>query len=246
MRALRYALHGFDARGARRVHDRADRRRAAGRAAEGRRRPRACRAIYLPASFADLPGWTRRSRRLAWPRSKSAASASRRAPRPALPSRKRAHRASPPQSIWQRVCDAAAALPASTPLARARSSKRILAVPRIDRRGRQRRRARHRLLRAAARRESRTPSAQFAMPLYAPPDDLLVVDLASLYPELKDKRVRGRVEGRRVVPYWTRADIERGHARRRAARRSSTSTIRSTRSSCRSRARAASRSTTAA
>src|SRR6185503_10818064 len=31
-------------------------------------------------------------------------------------------------------------------------------------------------------------------------------------PELKDKRVRGRLEGRRVVPYWPRADIEAGRA----------------------------------
>jgi len=57
---------------------------------------------------------------------------------------------------------------------------------------------------------SRERSAQFNVPLYAPPDDLLTVDLAELFPELKDKRVRGRVDGRKVVPYWTRADIERG------------------------------------
>ena len=44
------------------------------------------------------------------------------------------------------------------------------------------------------------------------PDDLLTVDLVELFPELKDKRVRGRVDGRRVVPYWPRADIERGKA----------------------------------
>ena len=50
------------------------------------------------------------------------------------------------------------------------------------------------------------------MPLYAAPDDLLTIDLTELYPELKDKRLRGRVEGRRVVPYWPRADIEHGHA----------------------------------
>jgi membrane-bound lytic murein transglycosylase A len=59
---------------------------------------------------------------------------------------------------------------------------------------------------------SRTRSARFGVPLYAAPDDLLTVDLAALYPELKDKRVRGRVEGRRVVPYWPRADIENGVA----------------------------------
>lgn len=52
----------------------------------------------------------------------------------------------------------------------------------------------------------------FPAALYAPPDDLLVVELADLYPELKGKRVRGRVDGRRVVPYWTRAEIDAGKA----------------------------------
>jgi len=59
---------------------------------------------------------------------------------------------------------------------------------------------------------SRARSSRYPVPLYGVPDDLLVVDLASLYPELKDKRVRGRLDGRRVVPYWTRADIESGRA----------------------------------
>ncbi len=59
---------------------------------------------------------------------------------------------------------------------------------------------------------SRTKSRTFTVPLYAKPDDLYTVELASLYPELRDKRVRARVEGRRVLPYWTRAEIERGAA----------------------------------
>ena len=54
---------------------------------------------------------------------------------------------------------------------------------------------------------SRTASAAFVAPLYAPPPDLLTVDLASLYPELKGKRVRGRLDGNKVVPYYTRADL---------------------------------------
>lgn len=58
-------------------------------------------------------------------------------------------------------------------------------------------------------RGSRTRTAEFAVPLYAPPDDLLTVDLADLHPELKGKRVRARVAGRKVVPYWSRAEIER-------------------------------------
>ena len=59
---------------------------------------------------------------------------------------------------------------------------------------------------------SREKSARATVPLYAPPDDLLTIDLTSLFPELKDKRVRGRVVGKRVVPYWSRADIDAGKA----------------------------------
>ena len=54
---------------------------------------------------------------------------------------------------------------------------------------------------------SRSPSARFGAPLYAPPPDLLTVDLASLYPELKGKRVRGRLEGNKVLPYYTREEL---------------------------------------
>ena len=60
---------------------------------------------------------------------------------------------------------------------------------------------------------SRTRTDAFAVPLYGPPDDLLTIDLAALFPELKDKRVRGRVEGRKVVPYWSRGDLEADPAR---------------------------------
>jgi membrane-bound lytic murein transglycosylase A len=59
---------------------------------------------------------------------------------------------------------------------------------------------------------SRAPTAEYTVALYGPPDDLLIVDLAALYPELKDKRVRGRVEGRKVVPYFSRAELERNPA----------------------------------
>ena len=59
---------------------------------------------------------------------------------------------------------------------------------------------------------SRVRSERYSVPLYAAPDDLLTIDLTDLYPELKGKRLRGRVEGRRVVPYWSRAEIENGTA----------------------------------
>ena len=56
---------------------------------------------------------------------------------------------------------------------------------------------------------SRKPSTRFRFPLYSVPEDLLVVDLAELYPELKGLRLRGRLDGRRVVPYYSRAQIDR-------------------------------------
>lgn len=59
---------------------------------------------------------------------------------------------------------------------------------------------------------SRTRSAKFDTPLYSPPPDLLTVDLASVYPELAGVRVRGRLEGNRIVPYYDRADLARDPA----------------------------------
>jgi membrane-bound lytic murein transglycosylase A len=52
----------------------------------------------------------------------------------------------------------------------------------------------------------RTARARF--PLYAAPDDLISVELASVYPELKGLRLRGRLVGNKLLPYPTRKDIE--------------------------------------
>ncbi|MFN3545134.1 MAG: murein transglycosylase A [Thiobacillus sp.] len=52
----------------------------------------------------------------------------------------------------------------------------------------------------------RTERARY--PLYAAPDDLITVDLASVYPELKGLRLRGRLVGNKLVPYPTRKEIE--------------------------------------
>jgi peptidoglycan lytic transglycosylase A len=59
---------------------------------------------------------------------------------------------------------------------------------------------------------SRTWSTRYRYPVYGVPDDLLVIDVGELYPELKNMRLRGRLEGRRVVPYFNRAQIEEGSA----------------------------------
>lgn len=57
---------------------------------------------------------------------------------------------------------------------------------------------------------SRAPTKRHRFPLYAAPDDLLTVDLVSVYPELKNMRLRGRLQGNRVVPYYSRAEIDGG------------------------------------
>ncbi len=56
-------------------------------------------------------------------------------------------------------------------------------------------------------RGSRMRGKGFEQPVRGVPDDLLTIDLSSVFPELKDKRVRGRFEGNKVVPYWSRAEI---------------------------------------
>lgn len=48
---------------------------------------------------------------------------------------------------------------------------------------------------------SLTRTAQAMVPVYGVPEDLVVVQLESVYPELKGKRLRGRLEGRVLKPY---------------------------------------------
>jgi len=55
---------------------------------------------------------------------------------------------------------------------------------------------------------SRNKSSQYPNPLYAAPNDMITVELDSLFPELKFKRVRGRLVGNKLVPYYNRAEIE--------------------------------------
>lgn len=51
-------------------------------------------------------------------------------------------------------------------------------------------------------------SEEFRYPLYGVPKDLLIVDLGSIYPELKNMRLRGKLDGNKVVPYYDRAQLD--------------------------------------
>jgi membrane-bound lytic murein transglycosylase A len=56
-------------------------------------------------------------------------------------------------------------------------------------------------------RGSRTRSAIFSQPVLGVPSDLLTIDLSGVLPDLKNMRLRGRLQGNRVIPYYSRADI---------------------------------------
>jgi membrane-bound lytic murein transglycosylase A len=60
---------------------------------------------------------------------------------------------------------------------------------------------------------SRTPGPVHRYPIFGLPSDLVVVDLGNVVPETRGLRLRGRVDGRRLVPYYSRGEIDaRGDA----------------------------------
>ena len=56
---------------------------------------------------------------------------------------------------------------------------------------------------------SRMQTARSRFPIFGVPDDLITVELASVYPQLKSLRLRGKLSANKVVPYATRSEIER-------------------------------------
>lgn len=54
---------------------------------------------------------------------------------------------------------------------------------------------------------ARKRGGPYQTPLYRVPDDLLTVDLSSVYPNLKGMRLRGRLVGNKVLPYYPRSEI---------------------------------------
>jgi membrane-bound lytic murein transglycosylase A len=154
-------------------------------------------AKYVPAAWTALPGWADDRVDEAWPALRAGCAALAVAPATA--------------GTWRAPCAAAAGVDAKAPGAVRRYFETHFSP--------------YQVLAADGRdtgtvtgyyepllNGSRTRTARFTVPLYAAPDDLLTIDLTELYPELRDKRLRGRVDGKRVVPYWPRADIANGRA----------------------------------
>ena len=143
-----------------------------------------------PATFGELPGWDRDELREAWPSFMNSCIVLVR------------------RADWSQACTAARVINANDSAA-VRAFFETYFVPNLIR-------AEdgsdtglitgyyEPLLRGARRR-----GGEFQTPLYKVPDDLLTVDLASVYPSLKGMRLRGRLVGKKVIPYGTRAEIDR-------------------------------------
>lgn len=63
----------------------------------------------------------------------------------------------------------------------------------------------------ASLRGSREKTDTYTTPLYARPDDLVMVDLGLFREELKGQRIAGRVENGNLTPYESRSDIVTGN-----------------------------------
>jgi membrane-bound lytic murein transglycosylase A len=155
--------------------------------------PRSWATALRPASFDALPGWSEDAQSDAWTAFQRSCAALQ------------------PQDAWRETCASAASVDGSdTAAVRGFFEQRFVPYQVVNSDGTVE--GMFTGYYEPLIRGSRQPSAAYRFPIYGVPDDLLVVDLAEVYPELKHMRLRGRLEGRRVVPYYPRADIEAGKA----------------------------------
>jgi membrane-bound lytic murein transglycosylase A len=158
--------------------------------------PAAQQAPLQAAAFADLPAWAEDDLAQAWPGFLRSCSALR---------------SRPQWGHWRSVCEAAETMPAPDgPTARqffeARLTPWALTQPDGSREG---------LITGYYEpilKGSRTRSDKSRHPVLGVPDDLLNLDFGELYPDLRALRLRGRVEGRKVLPYYSRAEIRKREA----------------------------------
>jgi membrane-bound lytic murein transglycosylase A len=148
--------------------------------------------IGQPVSWAELPGWRDDALAQAWPALQSSCQK--------MPAR---------DARWSELCaDAALFLAPDDDTARAFFETRFVAHVVAGNNG-----AAEGLITGYYEpllQGSLVKTKRFRYPLYGRPDDLVVVDLGGLYPELQGKRYRGRLNSNRVVPYYSRAEISNG------------------------------------
>ena len=60
-------------------------------------------------------------------------------------------------------------------------------------------------------RGSLRKTKKYKYPIYETPKDLIMVDLSSIYPHLKNYRLRGKINGNKLIPYDTRKESSSKH-----------------------------------
>jgi len=146
--------------------------------------------IGEPVGWDELPGWDRDRQAEAWP---SLLQQCRVMPKK--------------QPVWQGICTRARALGEIGDAAARRFFETEFALYRVNPSGSQGRGLvtgyYEPILQGSLQRTDR-----FRHAIYRRPDDLVRVELGEVYPELKGKRVRGRLVGQRLVPYYAREEID--------------------------------------
>lgn len=144
------------------------------------------------ASWADLPGWGSDDLKAGWPTFLQSC---------------KALSGKPNHAAWKRVCQIAQGVdPNSNEAQRAFYEKEFLPYAVFAANGNA-----EGLITGYYEpllKGSRSKAKPYLHPLLGVPDDMITVDLASIYPELKNLRLRGRLQGNKLVPYWTRGEIE--------------------------------------
>jgi membrane-bound lytic murein transglycosylase A len=152
---------------------------------------------YEAADWNSLPGWKSDDIGAAWPALLTSCRATRMAP------------------VWTSFCDAAKALPATDAAAQRRLIETRLKPWRVTTISRDGKNERVDSGIVTGYYEpvvngSRKRGGVYQTPIYAVPDDLLTIDLGDMYPQLKGERIRGKLNGKRVVPYPDRAALADG------------------------------------
>lgn len=149
--------------------------------------PELPRQLLKASSFSALPGWSQDNLREAWPAFLASC------------------RVLVRQADWKEPCDVAPTVEATSEKAVRRFFESFF-VP-------------HQLTPANGAeglitgyyepllRGARKRGGAFQTPLHRAPEDLLTVDLASVYPELKGMRLKGRLSGNKILPYPPRAQL---------------------------------------
>jgi membrane-bound lytic murein transglycosylase A len=146
-------------------------------------------ATLKPADWSALPDWQADAPAAAWPALLQSCTVLRR------------------QSVWQVPCTAAAAMPAPDDAgARTFFERHFQPWQATQDDGSDEGLVTGYYEPLLSGDRVRTERASY--PVYAVPDDLVTVDLASVYPELKNLRLRGKLAGKRLVPYPTRRVID--------------------------------------